>query len=425
VVCSSTQLIRRIAVVRSGRVDDQLGQHRVVEPADRAAVLDPGVDADAVADRGGEPGDRAGLRQAGDRVLGVEADLDRVPVRSHVVLREGQRLTRRDPQLQLDEVEPGDELRDGVLDLQPGVHLQEVEGRLLVIEGVAGDEELDRAGTFVADGRGGAHRGLAHPCAQPLVDGGGRALLDDLLVPALDRALALEQVDDVAVLVAEDLDLHVPGSADQPFEDDPVVTERSRGLPPGGGERVGERGQVGDRAHPLAAAARDGLDEQREPDVARGGEQCPVVEVRVVDPWHDRDAFRGESLLGGRLVAHQPDHLRCRADEGEPRGRDGRGERGVLRQEPVTRVDRVGAGRERGGHDALDVEVGRARRRGPEPHGLVGIADVGFVAIRVAVHRHGRDAEPPAGPGDPARDLPPVGDQHPLEHRRSSVRCRR
>jgi hypothetical protein len=94
------------------------------------------------------------------------------------------------------------------------------------VEGVAGDEELDRAGALVADGRGGAHRGVAHPCAQALVDGGGRALLDDLLVPALDRALALEQVHDVAVLVAEDLDLHVPGSADQPFEDDPVVTER-------------------------------------------------------------------------------------------------------------------------------------------------------------------------------------------------------
>jgi hypothetical protein len=39
----------------------------------------------------------------------------------------------------------------------------------------------------------------------------GRRDLDDLLVPPLDGAVALVQVDDVAVVVCQDLDLDVTG----------------------------------------------------------------------------------------------------------------------------------------------------------------------------------------------------------------------
>ena len=44
---------------------------------------------------------------------------------------------------------------------------------------------------------------------QVLVDGRTGRLLEHLLVPALGRAVALEEVDDVAVTVAEHLHLEV------------------------------------------------------------------------------------------------------------------------------------------------------------------------------------------------------------------------
>ena len=56
-----------------------------------------------------------------------------------VVLGERQRLAGRDPDLLGDEVEPGHHLGDRVLDLEPGVHLEEEEVAVLV-------EELDGAG---------------------------------------------------------------------------------------------------------------------------------------------------------------------------------------------------------------------------------------------------------------------------------------
>jgi hypothetical protein len=74
------------------------------------------------------------------------------------------------------------------------------------------DEELDGAGRLVAEGAGEGEGGLAHRPAGRVDDRRGR-LLDDLLVAALDGALALAEVHEVAVAVAEDLDLDVAGRA--------------------------------------------------------------------------------------------------------------------------------------------------------------------------------------------------------------------
>jgi hypothetical protein len=112
-------------------------------------------------------------------------------------------LAPRDLDLHPHEVEPGDHLRHRVLHLQARVHLEEVEIAPRV------HEELDRAGAAVAHGLRRAHGHLAHRRAQPLVENAARALLDDLLLAALHRALALPEVDGVPVLVGEHLDLDV------------------------------------------------------------------------------------------------------------------------------------------------------------------------------------------------------------------------
>ena len=171
-----------------------------------------------------------------------------------------QRLALGDPQLQLHQVQAGDLLGDRVLDLQPGVHLQEVEGPVAV------QHELDGARAGVADrlargdGRGG-QRG-----AQAGVDGRRRALLDDLLVAALDGALALEQVDHGARGVAEDLHLDVPGVGDEPLEEHGAVAERGGRLAACAADRLGQLRRAGDQPHAAAAAAERRLDQQREAD---------------------------------------------------------------------------------------------------------------------------------------------------------------
>ena len=88
---------------------------------------------------------------------------------------------------------PVTSLRDGMLDLEPGVHLEEEELAAVV------EEELARPGALVADR---ARRAAGRPRSGgdgPRADGGRRRLLEDLLVAPLERAVALAEVDAVAV----------------------------------------------------------------------------------------------------------------------------------------------------------------------------------------------------------------------------------
>ncbi len=94
------------------------------------------------------------------RGLGVHACLDRVSVEAD--LAELEREARRDPQLLLDEVDAGDHLGHGVLDLQARVHLDEER----LVEPVARDEELHGARAEVADAAGGGDGGLAQAGAR-------------------------------------------------------------------------------------------------------------------------------------------------------------------------------------------------------------------------------------------------------------------
>ena len=129
----------------------QLGDQRVVGDRDLVPGLDAGVDADRVREL--EELEAAGLREEGQRVLGVEPHLDRVAL--GLARLEAERLAGRDPQLLLDEVEPGHELRHRMLDLEPRVQLQEEEA-------LAVEHELGGAGVLVADRPRERHRGLAH-----------------------------------------------------------------------------------------------------------------------------------------------------------------------------------------------------------------------------------------------------------------------
>ena len=67
-----------------------------------------------------------------------------------------QPLAERNPQLPLHEIDPRHHLRDRMLDLQPRVHLEEIELAVLV------EQELDGAGVRVADRPGHERGALGH-----------------------------------------------------------------------------------------------------------------------------------------------------------------------------------------------------------------------------------------------------------------------
>ena len=204
---------------------------------------------------------RAALWQ--EAALGVfraQPHFDRMAVELHVRLRQWQRLAGGDKQLQRDQVEPGDGFGHRVLDLQPRVHLHEV------VVPVAVEQKFERARAFAGDGLDGRHRRGAHARAQLGRDRRRGRFLDQLLVAPLHRALALAEVDRVAVAIGEHLDLDVPRLDDGLLEDDGGIAERVLRLRLRAAQHLGELGARVHEPHAAPATARYRLDHHRPAD---------------------------------------------------------------------------------------------------------------------------------------------------------------
>jgi hypothetical protein len=395
-------------------VRDQLGDQGVVVGGHRLTGGEVRVDAHAArtaVERELEAlqATRRGL-EALLGVLGVDAHLDRVALEAHVLLSDGERMAGSHAQLLGHDVEAGDQLADGVLDLQARVHLHEHDAAL------ARAQELDRARADVADL---ARRARGHgPELGALGDRQQRAgrLLDQLLVVALHRAVALEEVHGVAVAVAEHLHLDVASTLEVALEVERAAAEGRRRLLRGLGVAAAQLALVRAAAHAAPAAARVGLEDHRITDLggrARGFVRRREQAQRARDHGHARGAHGG---LGGGLAAHGRHHARRGADEGHAVLRAQRGEERILRQEAPARVQRAAALLHGGLHDRIRAQVARARGRGPQAHHAVERARPGGVAIGLRDHAVGRDPELARAGGDARDDLAAVGDQEALEH---------
>lgn len=401
------------------RAGDHLGEQRVVAQAGAVPGVAAGVDADAGPGRRRERGERpgAGVRRAvrADR-LGVDPHLDGAAGRRR---RRGQAhsrevLPQREPELGLHQVDAGDLLGDGVLDLQPRVGLQEPELR-------ARDEELERAEALVADAGGHPHRRVQQRGPRRGGQRGRGRDLDQLLVATLDAAVALPQVGDGARPVPGDLDLDVAGARHVLLRVQVAGAERGERLRPATLVRGGHLVRVLDDAHAAPAAARERLQHHR-PVLAR--ERLGAREVHgAAGARRHGHARRAGQVPRPRLVAEQLQQFGPRADEREPGGRAARGEGGVLAEEAVAGVDGGGPGVLGGGDERVRVEVAGDALPGQLPH-LVGAPGVRRGRVVAGADGDGPQAQLGRGPHDPQRDLSPVGHKDPA-HPASSPRLSR
>ena len=152
--------------------------------------------------------------------------------REDLVLTGRQPLTGGDPHLPLNEVPAGDHLGNRMLDLKPGVHFHEEE----LVRTVAGNDELHGARADVVDAAGGVAGRRADAGAGGGVEQRRGSLLDDLLMTALQTALPLTEMENLAMRVGEHLNLDMPGRQHKPLEKKGVVAEGRAGLAARSGE---------------------------------------------------------------------------------------------------------------------------------------------------------------------------------------------
>ena len=305
-----------------------------------------------------------------------------------------------------------------MLDLDSGVHLEEVELALGV------EKELDRAGADVVHGFGGAHRGLAHAPAEVRVDDRRGRFLDDFLVASLKRALPFPERDDPPVPVAQDLDLDVARSLDEALDVDGRVVEAGAGFGGGATERGLEFLLFAHQAHALAAAAGRGLEHHRIADLPGSGAGRPGVGQGLGTARHDRYSGRRHQAPALDLRPHGRDRLRGRADEDHSALLAAASEAGVLGQETVAGMDRVGADVRGQVDDLPGQQIALHGRRRTDAVGLVGHLGRQAVPIRLGVDGDGDDAALAQRPDDAHRDLAAVRDQHllqPVRHARRRI----
>ncbi|MNF72928.1 hypothetical protein D3C84_549180 [compost metagenome] len=183
-------------------VTDQLADHGVVVGRHLVTRIDVGFPTHAQTTRRVEALDETWRRHEGGRIFGVDPAFDGMATDADVLLGDRQGLAGGDAQLLLDEIHTGDHLGDRVLDLDPGVHLDEVELAVLV-------QELEGARTAVADFETGAHAALTDELAHLFGDAGCRRLFHHLLVTALHGAVPLTQIEGGTLTVCQHLDLDV------------------------------------------------------------------------------------------------------------------------------------------------------------------------------------------------------------------------
>ena len=291
-----------------------LGDHRVVEHADFAAFVHARVDAhliafDRLAIAHQPPG---GRHELAVWILGIDARLDRPAVRADILLLQRQLLAGGDADHPFDQIDAVGEFGHRMLDLQPGVHLQEEEIAPLV------DDELAGAGGVIAAGFGQPRRAQPHFTPSGIVEERRGRLLDDLLMAALNRAFAFIEVDNVAEPVAENWISMCRGCSMN-------FSMNTRSSP--NAERAS---LLARRKASFSSASSRATRMPLPPPPAAAfsitGKPMPwamathLLGARDLVPMarHRRHASLLGRPVGEDLVAHQPDHFRVGADEGDP-----------------------------------------------------------------------------------------------------------
>ena len=305
----------------------------------------------------------------------------------------------------LDEIDSCDHFSYGMLHLDARIHLHEVESLGL-------PQKLDRSDAAVPDRLGRVHRRVAHRLAHVGREHRGGRLLQQLLVPALNAAIPLPEVNAVAVLVAQDLKLDVPGVLDVPFNVHGSIAEGGLGLP----LRLFHQRHVlvdaSRQTHATPAPARGSFDHEGEADLFGDLHRLLVALDEAVRPGNRGHARRGHRVARRGLVPHERDGFALRTDEREAVVLADVHEGRVLAQEAVTGMHGIRAVRDGGRDDVRHVQVRLLARGRADAHGLVGDLHVQGVLVRGRVHGDGLDAHLAARADDAHGNLAAVRDEH-------------
>ena len=350
---------------------------------------------------------------SGDAALnGMTAEADLGLRRDAGLVQHADMFALGNADLRLDDVQAGDHFGHGMLDLDARIDFDEIEFPAIAIH-----QEFHRAGADIIGRLADAQRRLRHVAARLVGNPGGGGALDHFLVAALDGAVALEQMHQIAVMVAQDLHFDMAGPGDELFEIDFVFAESSLGFTPCHAHSFNDAIRIGQRAHATSAAAPAGFQHHGIADaLGQLFHGFRIVGQRRGGRHHRH--FVGDGEISGRnLVAQIAHGLGRRADEDDAGFSTSFRQFRAFRQEAITGMNGIHLGRLGHGDDICDGQIGLDRavlnRTGPRADqiGFIRLEAVQRETVFLGINRHGADAHFGGGTENADGDFGAVGDK--------------
>src|SRR6267142_340711 len=244
-------------LVARGPVNDELGYQRIVMRRNDVLGVGSRIDAHAGTARGIPGRDLPRRRFVCNRILGIDAAFERMAPELNILLAVRQTVAGSDKDLIADKIDPGHEFGHGVLDLNPRIHLHEVELLFFV------HKELEGPHVRVTGFLDGLHHTVSDFRAKLRRHDDRRRFFNKFLMPPLDRTLPLAEMNGITMLVRHYLKLDVAGPLDILLNVAMPRAKCARSLSLRGFQRQEQFIPAMDDAHSTAASTRDSLDNHR------------------------------------------------------------------------------------------------------------------------------------------------------------------
>ena len=239
-----------------------------------------------------------------------------------------------------------------MFDLNTRIDLDEIE-----LIGIGIHQEFDRAGMGVIDRLAQFDGRRADGLTLTLAQIRRRRPFNHFLIASLNRTIALEQMQQVAMLITQQLHLDVARIAHQLFDIDLVIAKRTGRFAPGDLDLRAQIVGRFDDAHAAPTAAPTGLEHDRVTHGSGRGVGLVHVMRKRLGGRHYRHIGSNRRMTSRHLVAQRCHHLCARANEGNAGGFTGGGEIRVFGQKAVAGMNRVSACGPRDPDHIVDIEI--------------------------------------------------------------------
>src|SRR5665647_1615430 len=355
-------------------------------------------------------GDASGRGSELVRMFGIDAAFDGVAAKLDVALLERQFFVGCNAYLLLHDVDTCDHFCHRMFHLHASVHLDEIKLAVFI-------QEFECSRAAITDLAASFGTAFADLVAHFWIEQRCRRFLNDLLVTALHRTIALAQIHRIAVLVGEHLKLDMARVFQKFFHVYHGIVESGLRLGAGHGDGI-QQGCLGmHHTHAASAAAAGSLDDDRVSDAARNLDNLRgVVRQGTLDSRHTGHPGFLHGDLGAYLVTHQTNGLGARTDKYKAALLNALGKIGVFRKKTIARMDGLRICNFRCTDDGGDIQITLCRRGGADTNRLVGEFYILGIGIRLGMHHDGFYAHLAAGALNTQRYFTAIGNQDFFKH---------